>query len=326
MGLAWVWKQAYDESPNGPNPAMLEDAEAACRQALELAPDRVEAINLRGVILKMLGRYDEAIEVYRQLATRDAGVAGAQEHHFAAWSNLGMVYALAHDFDKAEDALRKGAELASDTADAYAAAAWRNLAALELQLGRPEALKDAEQAVARNRNDVACRVLYARARLTLGNAADLAEALDAAKYADQAANQERPEAKRIRALAHMRSNEFVEAIAQAEQAIQLGDLKAVNYLIMALARARMGDAPGARKALAQAEATWPDDLLDEDAVRVTADAGELWFESAAELYDFKKQAEALLDPGSGQALPLHKNAEPGATTGVVTEPSRKGQD
>jgi len=326
LGLAWIRKQAYDRSSDTPDPAWLEEAEAACRRARELAPGRAEAINLHGVILKMLGRYDEAVKVFRRLATLESDGSGAGEHHFAAWSNLGMVYALAHDFENAELALRKGVELAGDTADAYAAAAWRNLAALELHLGRPEALDHIKRAVAGNRNDIASRVLMARAQLLAAYAADDSDAVDSAKYADHAANQERPDAKRIRAMAHLHKGELADAIEQSENAIELGDLPTINYLIVALARARQGQARETRNALASAKATWPKDLLDKDAVRVSADSGELWFESAAELFDLRNEAESLLDPGSGQAMPVQKDAEPAATTNLPTKPTRKSQD
>jgi len=68
LGLARAWKEAYNASPQSRDPALLEQAEAACRRARELAPGRAEAINLHGVILKMLARYDEAVEAFRQLS------------------------------------------------------------------------------------------------------------------------------------------------------------------------------------------------------------------------------------------------------------------
>jgi len=205
-----------------------------------------------------------------------------------------MVYALAHDLKNAEDALRKGVDLAGDTVDAYAAAAWRNLAALELHLGQPQALDHVARAIAGNRHDIACRVLKARARLLLGDAAAAGEALDEAKYADHAANHERPDAKRVRALGHLQNGQFAEAIQQAKVAIELGDLATINYLITAVAHAGLGEHREALDALAAARATWPKDLLDEGAFCVTAEAGELWFDSAAELYELRRQAEALI--------------------------------
>ena len=68
----------------------------------------------------------------------------------------------------------------------------------------------------------------------------------------------------------------------------------INHLIRAIAFARLDDLPSAREQLDQALTTWPDDLKGDGAFRPTADAGVLWFETAAELTALQHEAEALI--------------------------------
>ena len=57
---------------------------------------------------------------------------------------------------------------------------------------------------------------------------------------DGNAENKRGDAKRIRALAHLRFDQAEHAVKQAKLALELDDLKTINHLIIAIAEARLG--------------------------------------------------------------------------------------
>jgi len=293
LALARMKKDYYNTTP-GHDKLALEQADRLCLKARAVSPGLAAALNLHGVILKMLGRYEEAIATYQEFLSLLPDNAKSGPHYYAAVTNLGTAYALNHDLTNAQIQLHKGAKFAGFGKSPYRTASWRNLAALEFHLGYPEALEHVEHALATNAADVAGWILKARVRLSLEGPHQAEDALDDAKHADWIVNHERADAKRIRALSHLRFGQFDHAIEQARLAIVLGDLATINHLIISIAASRQGQFDAARDGLVAADATWPDDLQDRDAYRATAPSGELWFDSASELYRLRTEAVELL--------------------------------
>ena len=105
-----------------------EDAEAAYRKALELAPDSAHAWNGLGIVLDNQNRYPEAEAAYRKALELAPDLV-------AAWINLGIALYGQDRYPEAEAAYRKALELAPDYF-----AAWNNLGnALDSQNRHPEA-------------------------------------------------------------------------------------------------------------------------------------------------------------------------------------------
>ncbi|MCH8148441.1 MAG: tetratricopeptide repeat protein [Planctomycetes bacterium] len=293
--IAWAtMKKDYFNSEFGGDTAVLREADEFYRRARKLSPEGRKALNPHGVVLKMLGQYDDAIEAYQESLAKipEEGIGGT--HHYSTVSNLGTVYALAKDLRNAEDQLRKGAEIAGSGESIYRAPSWRNLAALELFLDQSQALEDVNHALDCNASDVASWILKARIELELGEEALVEEALDDVKHADRSRNGKRRDAKRIRALAHLRFHQFNHAITQAELAMQLSDMRTINHLIIAIAEANLNHPTKARDSVVRAVETWPDDLRDPGAYRATAESGELWFDTHDELEALHREAESAI--------------------------------
>ncbi|MCZ6773838.1 MAG: protein kinase [Proteobacteria bacterium] len=287
-------KKDYYNSKFGGKIAILREADELYRKARKLSPDNREALNPHGVVLKKLGHYDDAIDAYQEWLVKIPEDEKDGTHHYSTVSNLGTVYALAKDLPNAEYQLRKGAEIAGSGESIYRAPSWRNLAALEFFLGEPQALEYVNHALDCNASDVASWILKARIELQLGGEELLEEALDDVKHADRSTNGKRADAKRIRALAHLRSLQFNHAITQAEVAKQLGDMEAINYLIIAIAEAHLNHPTKAREGVVAAVATWPHDLRNPGAYQASADSGELWFDTREELEALRREAEAAV--------------------------------
>ncbi len=274
---------------------VLEEADLLCRRALLIAPEDANGLNTHGVILKKLGHYARAIEAYQEVIRIDP-------EYFPPWVNLGTIHALTGDFERAEEELLHATELveADDEVKryAYGAQAWRNLASLQFVLGRAEALESIEHALRRNPDDVPSLVLSARLRLAGNREVDLQEALDDAIFADRIAGGGDPRAKRLRALAHLRNGNYVEAIRHASVANALKDLPAINHLIMAIADAHLGNDAESSEHLSDAIESWPEMLQDDGAQQISADKGVLWSESASELLALRKEAERLIGLGN----------------------------
>ena len=77
--------------------------------------------------------------------------------------------------------------------------------------------------------------------------------------------------------------------------MQLGDMRAINHLIIAIAEANLNHPTKARDSVVRAVKTWLNDLRDPGAYYATAKSGELWFDSAAELLRLSKEALELLE-------------------------------
>ncbi|MEK6677301.1 MAG: serine/threonine-protein kinase [Planctomycetota bacterium] len=296
LGLAWAQINWMNELPPGGDEAknLLIEADRVLIKARRIDPDNIFALNYHGFILKKMEKYEEAIGVYRRLIDQTGEKKGESTQLGAAWSNIGVLFALQHDLDSAREHLLRGTELSGTRKDEYAAAAWRNLAALDRFQSRHEAMQNVKRAIDGNPADVASWILRALVELKQPEDAQIVEALDDAKHADKLANETDPQAKRIRALAHLRNRQPELAIEHARRAMALGDLPTANHLIVAHAQASIGDKLKAKEELSLAWSTWPATLKEPGSYHVTADKADLWFESATELHELRSEAEKLV--------------------------------
>ncbi len=91
-------------------------------------------------------------------------------------------------------------------------------------------------------------------------------------------------------MAHLRNNQPTRAVTHAEAAIRLGDIDAIDHLIIAIAKARLGQTDDARAHLRSAEKAWPEELKNDDSHIATTENGVLWFETAEELVRLRQEA------------------------------------
>ena len=94
--IAWI-RMFYDWN--------WEGAEESLGRALELAPGSASVIRLSGVLATILGRPNEAIDMFRRSLDQDPLSA-------AAYHSLGFVLHAVNDLTGAEEAFRKALELA----------------------------------------------------------------------------------------------------------------------------------------------------------------------------------------------------------------------
>jgi len=293
--LARVKKESYN-SPGIANrdPSLLEQANSLCDKALALDTRRAHygtLLNVKGVVLKMLGRYDEAIETYKRAMEFD-------QTSSAPLINLGTLFALKHDLDEASIWFNRAVQMLSDPSIASEGGCMPlhlNLGALLLFRSNPTAGEHLNMAHNCMHGHVPTLTLLARSCLELHNCDDRHNARYFAEVADFNAAESDAKAKRILALAYLRDGSFDEAVRAATSAIELGDLETVDRLILALAHAKLGDHRIARTDLVLARNTWPETLNEPGKYTVQAPAGNLWFESADELLALRTETEALLD-------------------------------
>ncbi len=270
----------------------LEQVHEEYQRGIKLAPDNPTGWNRLGIILKMMGRYVDAIKAYEKaLSVRPSS--------YFAQVNIATAYALLRNLGRARTEFRRATEMAALATDEddlpYAAQAWRNLASLQLYRGKLEAAqKNAREALRRNPDDPYIHLILARVLLAQDGTQHDSDAANRAWYADEASGGENPRAKRIFALAQLRNQKPEQAIAAANAALELNDLAEVNHLIKAIAQARLGRPEESRVSLeaastARRENPWPD-----DGYSVSAPKGFLWFDSKADMDSLREEALAAL--------------------------------
>ena len=289
--LSYIWMKIeyFKLHPDRCTPEQLEELNGWCGHVLECNPHELNALNYRGVILKKLGRYSEAVATAKAVIELNA-------EYFPGYSNLGAYNALMGDLGGAEECLRSGVELVEQSDKGRSedrAGAWRNLAAVEAYLRDPSASVHIDRAIDAKADYIANWPLRVRIRLERDGSGDRMDALDDAKYADRLANEKNPRVKRMLALAHLRNEEFDQAVKHAESAIALGDMHCINNLILALAKANGSDWSAAASHLAIAADTWPTALVEGNFL-ATYDGGVLWFESRVELEGLREEVETLI--------------------------------
>ena len=302
---ATTLKALYNNERYGER-SLLEEAMKACDTALaapqteasltddekrRLMEQKARLHNLKGVLLKMIGRYPEAIEFYESAIRLN-------DKDDAAWENLGTVHALSRNLVMAEKDLRQATELVGDDATKICQTSWRSLASLLMLRGDPEAGPTIERALGCRSDDSWSALIRARLRLSPGAYRDFGGAgLDADHAMRDVSNKGIPFRRlvlRTTAQAFLRNERYSDAIHCANQAIAAGGFYAINELIIAIAEAKLGRREEAEQALEQAIDHWPDDLKNPGDFRPTAPEGVLWFETADELLAWRAEVEALL--------------------------------
>ena len=283
-------KEMYNDVANA-DVSLLEEALAYADKSLLFDPDFVRIWNLRGVILKKLGRFEEAAESYTHALK-------LKPQHAEAHENLGIVHALLGDLESAEQSLLRATEI-TGTSEPQCEYPWRSLVSLELFLVNPDAIEHIENAIECNKEDPDSWLLRARTYLDFPDRQNLREALRYAQGADILARGKNARAKRILAMAQLYSGDYQAAIATAGGAIVLDDMKTINHLIGALAYARLGNHIDAKKEHAHAVAHWPTELREAGAFIASAPRGILWFESADLLLELQRRIESILADSRG---------------------------
>jgi tetratricopeptide (TPR) repeat protein len=294
--FARMKKQQYNDQLDQhrqADPKLLQEAIDLCDRALAEAPDRTALWNTKGVLLKMLQRYDEAIDAYDHALELNPAYSPALE-------NRGITLALSGDLDGAKVNIRRAAELAG-TEEFQCEFPWRNLASIELHEADPSAATLIETALTCDHKNAATLRLRARLFLDLEGYSDFDRALEDAGRADFLEPEivKDPRTKRTYALAQLRKGEFKRAAASARVAIELrDDLAAADHFIIAIAEAKLDQVDRAQEAYDRGLETWPADLKDAGAYRLTGDDGILWFESANRLQRLHDEAAALVATGA----------------------------
>lgn len=294
-GLGVIKKEKFNSTPNA-DPKLLTDAFDWCERGLALDDANPQLWNLRGILLKKWARYAEAVDAYKKAAE----LSPDDVFH---WSNLGNAQAVLGDLPAAEQTLSRACELARKSQPCHFKV-WRNIGALQLFRGEPEAIANIEQAVRCDPADFWALLLRSRQFSTSSDPKKNREAVEDAIAADRMANQGEPKAKRLRAIAFLRLGDNGQAVTAARSAIDLKDDSPANELVLAIAYARTDDRGSARHALERAVNGWPAWLSGTGTFRVTDDKGVLWFDAGDELLALRSEAEELL------AQPLKSQQEP----------------
>jgi len=290
LTIAWLKLEYNRAMPTEAGDDVLEDAVRTCRRVVAIDPTNVRALGFLGVALRRLERYSEAIKTLERVLAID-------ETSYSSWSNLGALHVVTGDLTSAESCLTKGAEHAGVAQDRWHGAVWRNLAMLELFLGKPEASQHLATAIECDPSNVLSWVIRSRLGLRSSDPADIEDALDDAKHADRIAQFTDPKAKRVRALGHLKLGQLDRAIEQARLASDLGDERAIDELIVAAAEARRGNLSEAGSLLTQAVQAWPAALRTPGGFLGEAGTGDLWIESADEWLDLERDVQAMIaDP------------------------------
>jgi tetratricopeptide (TPR) repeat protein len=270
-----------------PSSGLLVRAIELCDKAIAIKPDKTELLNLSGVLHKMTGEYEAAINAYDKAI--ELG-----DTYAAAWENRGVAYALAGDFEAAEDDLNRARTLEASNPETI----WQSLTSLWFFLGKPDPVASIDKAIELVATDPWSFLLRARLRLSLEGYIDPERALENAKFTDpfttDSGSQFLRRAKRILALAYLRNDRFDQAVEYARQALDAGDLPTINQLVLAIAHAKLGNREAAQQALNRAIWEWPDALREPGQYRATAPDGILWFDTADELIALRDEAQTLL--------------------------------
>jgi serine/threonine protein kinase/Tfp pilus assembly protein PilF len=273
---------------------LLVRADELLEQALAVDSERNEAWNVRGVVHQASGRLEEAEQAYQRALECEAD-------YYPTYVNLAILHAIQGNLEKAEEFARQSVEHARGKQ----VMPCRIHGAILQQLYRPEAMSALEEALAlSNRADVPSLVLVARHHLREGRykqARDLAITADMLMSPDQqlqGRSQNLRRVKRTLALAWLRLEEWDEAIAAAQVALDAKDEPAFGYLILAIAHARLGETDAAQTQFQNAVTAWPPQLETAPFV-VSEDGSTLWFDTAAELNALEQEAGETLEAVTG---------------------------
>lgn len=268
--------------------AVLDECAALLDRALKLQPNQVKTWNSKGVILRTRGKLDEAIVAHLKGNEYD-------KSYYPNWVSLASAYAIKGNLDKAEECLLTACTLEEAMRNTMP---WHNLAAVQHQLGKPEALASVEKSLSIKSGEPAAMLLKARILLSRAAKSDLKLGLNAAITADglDIATLKNPRIARMKALAELRNDQLEEATEDAQRALDLKDTPAWPRLILAIIEARRGHKGEAQGNLDAARLGQPPEFASQKVV-VRVEQGFLWFETAAELDQLRAEAERLIAGG-----------------------------
>ncbi len=287
-------EQFLDQEYRREDRGLLEEA----NHLLNLAVLREQGVaglwNIKGVVLYLLNRLDEA-----EVACRRAVLIRPidWETQASAAANLARVLALQRRLDEALQSALDATATAGKRKSEFAAGPWCVLGTLQQQLGKAEAAESLDNAVNCDESFPYARLMRAKIQLQLIGSRAADGALLDVKSADEASDAADPRIKRTLALAHLRSGNLAEAIHNAQLAINLGGMKTINNLIIAIGEAERGTLDAARDHLQTALNSWPEELRRPGGYISTADKGFLWFDTSDELIQLRERAQELIGVG-----------------------------
>lgn len=302
LGNLAIVEKEYYYSQGSRNLLLIYDALEKCTDALEIEPGHAGLWNVQGVLLRILDKHQDALGAFERAAELEP--KPEPETTVAVLNNWGETLAILGHLAAARTKLERAAALAHEckSPPCYA---WRDLAAFQLFGGDSQAAQAIEQAMEcmsrDGKPDQAAYRTRAMIRLLLPSHIDVAGALDDAIYADEIAGEADPRTKRVRALAHLRNDEFSHAATQASLAMQNGDLVTPNSLIISIAHARMGDPTRAQESFGRAKRAWPEELKRSGQYQARVDKAILWFDAADDLLQLRATAVDLLETESSDS-------------------------
>lgn len=265
----------------------LNEALALAERAVQAEPDRAGAWNAKTIILRELGRYEEALEASEE-ATK------VNPSYWAALINQGSIRAVLGDLDAAETAIRRGREIGGD---AVGALPYRNLSAIQLARGDSAAWDTLVFATGQtDRTEPGLIGLRALMRLNIEAHRDEPAALEDAITANALCGEGHRDAAihRVLAAARLANEDYVRAAESARRALDVSrDAEPLARLLLAVAVANVGDIEQARQQLAAAE-----NLLQSasmDSAWCVVETGLLWCHSSAELAALRARVIRAID-------------------------------
>jgi tetratricopeptide (TPR) repeat protein len=286
--LAIIRKEQFNTQAQR-DPLLLEEANAYCDAALAVAPGHAGIWNVKGVVLKKLGRLEESAGAYRTALSSETV---EPEMRIAIHNNLAEAQWLMGDHDAAEANVRAAAQIAEATGTP-AWFAWQDLAALELAYGNPEAAEYVRKGFeAKGGSHWRLHVTRARVCLEIEETKDVERAVRDV-YAALEHGPADPRIERTAAIALLRANSFEEAAEHARKAIELGDVPSYAYLVLSIAEARLGQNEQGREHYRAAIDSWPTEL-DEGQYLVSTEQGMLWLDTRWQLQEWVEEAQVLL--------------------------------
>jgi len=286
--LAIAKKEQYNALLPDRKVKLLEEGLVLCERALGIDSSRARTWNVKGVLLKMLGKFDEALAAYER-----ARKLNPNDSYY--WANIAQVNVLQRNLDLALENLNQGS-VSVKPEEKGSCNVLRDLALVEFLRGETQAQTTIERARACDPTE---KTLLVRARMRLlSDQPDFQAARDEVGAAERTVKEphERQYTLRYLALANLRLKRFDHAVESANQAIALGDMPTYNKLILAVAEHHLGHKEKASLVFQEAIDAWPEDLKTEGEFRPSAIKGFLWFESADELFDLRSEIEGLLPP------------------------------
>jgi tetratricopeptide (TPR) repeat protein len=286
--LASVLREQF-ELGEDKDPALVEEAIRACERAQAGPNPPARLANTCGVLYAIKGDFSKAYELFEAEARTNPTSP-------QPWFNIGLIAYLQGDLNRAEESIRKSIDVAAANNDRWQAHPWRELATLQLDDGRTEALETLELGLSIGHGGSPLFYLVrARIRLTPGTHYDPAKALQDAINADELADPKHPKIKRYLGLAYLKNAEFEKARSEAHAAIEMHDLEVFNRLVLAMAEDGLGNRELAAKEIEAAEKCWPPNLRQPGVTQRGQDNGLLWFEKSDELLALHSEAASLLE-------------------------------